>query len=204
MKVKELFEANDIWAQILGGLAGKSASQVSREQDARRKYKAMRDAEKQPKKDASKPTEKPEIKVDIEEPKKKTAPEKQGPINNPNENVNTKIEYLKQEGVLQSGRITDDERRYIDSVDVYIDPNKFDREDSSTRFIKSKPPHHMNFQTSVQIPMKDWQKAIGREGAGLTGYVTFDLTPAGWWSNDFKAYINPNNKLDDLVTGFQK
>jgi len=204
VKVKELFEANDIWAQILGGLAGKSALQVSQEQDARRKYKAMRDAEKQAKKDASKPTEKPEIKVDIEEPKKKTAPEKQGPINNPNENVNTKIEYLKQEGELQSGRITDDERRYIDSVDVYIDPHKFDREDPSTRFIKSKPPHHMNFQTSVQIPMKDWQKAIGREGAGLTGYVTFDLTPAGWWSNDFKAYINPNNKLDDLVTGFQK
>ena len=204
MKVKELFEAG-MWTQFLGGLAGRSPNQVEKDTQDRQARKAIKDLEKLGKKLGIDTTPGAGVKrTTDQEQVKKVKPVKQGPANDPNENVNTKIEYLKQEGELQSGRITDDERRYIDSVDVYIDPHKFDREDPSTRFIKSKPPHHMNFQTSVQIPMKDWQKAIGREGAGLTGYVTFDLTPAGWWSNDFKAYINPNNKLDDLVTGFQK
>jgi hypothetical protein len=204
VKVKELFEAG-MWTQFLGGLAGKSPSQVEKDTQNKQARNAIKDLEDLGKKLGIDTTPGATVKKTTDQEQvKKVKPQKQGPVNDPNENINTKIEYLKQQGELQSGRITDDERRYIDSVDVYVDPHKFDKEDPSTRFIKSRPPHHMNFQTSVQIPMKDWQKAIGREGSGLTGYVTFDLTPAGWWSNDFKAYINPNNKLDDLVTGFQK
>jgi len=123
---------------------------------------------------------------------------------NPNANLNTKIAYLVQQGFLQSGRISDDEKRYIDGVDVWVDENKFAKEDPSTRFIKATRPHHSLFMGSVQIPMGEWQKALGRSGEGLSGYVSFDLTPAGWWSTDFNAYINPNNQLDDLVTRYQR
>jgi len=126
------------------------------------------------------------------------------PQGNPNANLNTKIAYLVQQGFLQSGRISDDEKRYIDGVDVWVDENKFAKEDPSTRFIKATRPHHSLFMGSVQIPMSEWQKALGRSGEGLSGYVSFDLTPAGWWSTDFNAYINPNNQLDDLVSRYQR
>ena len=128
----------------------------------------------------------------------------QGPKNDPNVTLKSKIDYLVKQGILQSGRITDDEKRYIDSVDVWVDTNKFAKEDPSTRFIKARRPHQSLFIASVQIPMSEWQRALGRSGEGLSGYVSFDLTPAGWWSSDFNAYINPNNQLDDLVTRYQK
>jgi hypothetical protein len=198
MKVKELFEAG-LLGQFLGGLAGKSARQVDYEQ-------RQRQAEKMAKAELKKQkTQSATDNVDTTPVKTKTAqPKDTSPKDNPNANLNSKIDYLKKEGVIQSGRITDDEKRYIDSVDVYIDPNRFNNEDPDKKLIKSQPPHHMNYQTSVQIPMKDWQEALGRSGQGLSGYVSFDLTPAGWWSDDFKAYVNPNNPLDDIVTGFQK
>ena len=123
---------------------------------------------------------------------------------NVNATLKSKIEYLVKTGKLASARITDDEKRYIDSVDVYVDPDRFAGVDPSEKFIKSKPPHHSLATSSVQIPMSEWQRALGREGGELSGYVSFDLTPAGWWSDDFKAYVNPNNKLDDLITSYQK
>jgi len=46
-----------------------------------------------------------------------------------NANIKSKVDYLVKQGVLQSGRITDTEKQYIDSVDVYVDPNKFAKAD---------------------------------------------------------------------------
>jgi len=121
-----------------------------------------------------------------------------------NANIKSKVDYLVKQGVLQSGRITDTERQYIDSVDVYVDPNKFANADPEKVLIKATPPHVSNYSTSVQIPLSAWQEALGRDGSGLSGYVGFNLTPAGWWSDDYKAYVNPGNKLDDLITSYQK
>lgn len=121
-----------------------------------------------------------------------------------NANIKSKVDYLVKQGVLQSGRITDTEKQYIDSVDVYVDPNKFANADPEKVLIKAKPPHVSNYGPSVQIPLSAWQEALGRDGSGLSGYVGFNLTPAGWWSDDYKAYVNPRNKLDDLISTYQK
>ena len=121
-----------------------------------------------------------------------------------NANIKSNVDYLVKQGVLQSGRITDTEKQYIDSVDVYVDTNKFAKADPGQVLIKAKPPHISNYSTSVQIPLSDWQEALGRDGTGLSGYVGFNLTPAGWWSDDYKAYVNPNGRLDDLITSYQK
>ena len=121
-----------------------------------------------------------------------------------NANIKSKIDYLVKKGVLQSGRITDTERQYIDSVDVYVDPNKFARAEPSQIILKARPPHVSNYSTSVSMPLSAWQEALGRDGSGLRGNVGFNLTPAGWWSDDYKGYINPRNKLDDLISQYQK
>jgi hypothetical protein len=121
-----------------------------------------------------------------------------------NANIKSKIDYFVKKGVLQSGRITDTERQYIDSVDVYVDPNKFANADPEKVIIKAKPPHISNYGPSVSMPLSAWQEALGRDGSGLRGNVGFNLTPAGWWSDDYKAYVNPRNKLDDLITSYQK
>ena len=153
--------------------------------------------------------------VDVNEPELDVKPEvkpKQDSMPDPidteaeksNANIKSKVDYLVKQGVLQSGRITDTEKQYIDSVDVYVDPNKFAKADPGQVLIKAKPPHVSNYSTSVQIPLSDWQEALGRDGTGLSGYVGFNLTPAGWWSDDYKAYVNPNGRLDDLITSYQK
>ncbi len=121
-----------------------------------------------------------------------------------NANIKRKVDYLVKQGVLQSGRITDAEKQYIDSVDVYVDPNKFANVDPSEVLIKATPPHVSNYGASVQIPLSSWMEALGRDGSGLSGYVGFNLTPAGWWSDDYKAYVNPNGSLDELITSYQK
>ena len=121
-----------------------------------------------------------------------------------NANIKSKIDYLVKKGVLQSGRITDTERQYIDSVDVYVDPNKFANAEPSQIILKATPPHVSNYSTSVSMPLSAWQEALGRDGSGLRGNVGFNLTPAGWWSDDYKGYINPNSKLDDLISQYQK
>ena len=121
-----------------------------------------------------------------------------------NANIKSKIDYLVKQGVLQSGRITDTERQYIDSVDVYVDPNKFANAEPSQIILKARPPHVSNYTTSVSMPLSAWQEALGRDGSGLRGNVGFNLTPAGWWSDDYKGYINPNSKLDDLISQYQK
>ena len=121
-----------------------------------------------------------------------------------NANIKSKVDYLVKQGVLQSGRITDTEKQYIDSVDVYVDPNKFANADPSEVILKATPPHISNYDASVTMPLSAWQEALGRDGTGLRGNVGFNLTPAGWWSDDYQGYINPNSKLDDLISTYQK
>ena len=129
---------------------------------------------------------------------------KSEPKENPNATLKSKIEYLKREGHLQSGRITDDEKRYIDGVEVYVDPNKFDNVSPNQPFLSSTPPHHLTYIASVQIPLDTWMRLMGREPQGFTGIVSFDLTPAGWWSPDFQKYVNPNNPLSEVIDQYQK
>ena len=147
---------------------------------------------------------------DQEEPKVQTEPKSQNkpprqqqqrqqqrqeqprPQGNPNQNVNTKIEYLKSIGFLQSARITDDERQYIESTDVWVDTNKLQGLDPSTTFFQSRAPHHSMFIRQVVVPARD----LGYEN---NVNYQFDLTPAGWWSSMHRAYVNPNSKLGQLV-----
>ena len=121
-----------------------------------------------------------------------------------NANIKSKIAYLVKQGVLQSGRITDTERQYIDSVDVYVDPNKFANTDPSEVYIQATPPHPSNYGASVTIPLSKWMEAQGRDGSPFTGYVGFNRTPAGWWTDDYKAYVNPRNDLDNLIASYRK
>jgi len=153
--------------------------------------------------------------VDVNEPELDVKPEvkpKQDSMPDPidteaeksNANIKSKVDYLVKQGVLQSGRITDTEKQYIDSVDVYVDPNKFANADPSEVILKATPPHISNYDASVTMPLSAWQEALGRDGTGLRGNVGFNLTPAGWWSDDYQGYINPNSKLDDLISTYQK
>ena len=121
-----------------------------------------------------------------------------------NANIKRKVDYLVKQGVLQSGRITDAERQYIDSVDVYVDPNKFANTDPSEVYIQATPPHPSNYGASVTIPLSKWMEAQGRDGSPFTGYVGFNRTPAGWWTDDYKAYVNPRNDLDNLIASYRK
>ena len=121
-----------------------------------------------------------------------------------NANIKRKVDYLVKQGVLQSGRITDAEKQYIDSVDVYVDPNKFANTDPSEVYIQATPPHPSNYGASVTIPLSKWMEAQGRDGSPFTGYVGFNRTPAGWWTDDYKAYVNPRNDLDNLIASYRK
>ena len=121
-----------------------------------------------------------------------------------NANIKSKVDYLVKQGVLQSGRITDTEKQYIDSVDVYVDPNKFANTDPSEVYIQATPPHPSNYGDSVTIPLSKWMEAQGRDGSPFTGYVGFNRTPAGWWTDDYKAYVNPRNDLDNLIASYRK
>lgn len=114
------------------------------------------------------------------------------PKDNPNRNINTKIDYLKSIGVLQSARITDDEKQYIESTDVWVDTNKLQGIDPSTTFFQTRAPHHHMFIRQIVVPARD---------LGYNNNVNYqlDLTPAGWWSSMHRAYINPNSKLGQLV-----
>lgn len=114
------------------------------------------------------------------------------PQGNPNQNINTKIDYLKSIGVLQSARITDSEKQYIESTDVWVDSNKLQGIDPKTTFLQTRAPHHHMFLRQIAVPGRD---------LGYDNNVTYqyDLTPAGWWSSMHNGYINPNSKLGQLV-----
>ena len=89
--------------------------------------------------------------VDVNEPELDIEPEvkpKQDSMPDPidteaekaNASIKNKVDYLVKQGVLQSGRITDTEKQYIDSVDVYVDPNKFAKADPSEVILKATSP----------------------------------------------------------------
>jgi len=131
---------------------------------------------------------------DQEQPQRQQSPrqEQPRPQRNPNQNINTKIDYLKSIGVLQSARITDDEKQYIESTDVWVDTNKLQGIDPSTTFFQTRAPHHHMFIRQIVVPARD---------LGYNNNVNYqlDLTPAGWWSSMHQAYLNPNSKLGRLV-----
>lgn len=127
-----------------------------------------------------------------EKPKPRQQQQQPRPKNNPNQNINTKIDYLKSIGVLQSARITDDEKQYIESTDVWVDTNKLENIDPGTTFFQTRAPHHHMFIRQIVVPARD----LGYEN---NINYQFDLTPAGWWSSMHRAYLNPNSKLGRLV-----
>jgi hypothetical protein len=114
------------------------------------------------------------------------------PQGNPNQNINTKIDYLKSIGVLQSARITDSEKQYIESTDVWVDSNKLQDMDPSTTFFQTRAPHHHMFLRQIVVPGRDL-------GYDNNVNYQYSLTPAGWWSPMHNGYINPNSKLGQLV-----
>lgn len=114
------------------------------------------------------------------------------PQGNPNQNINTKIDYLKSIGVLQSARITDSEKQYIESTDVWVDSNKLQDIDPSTTFFQTRAPHHHMFLRQIVVPGRDL-------GYDNNVNYQYSLTPAGWWSPMHNGYINPNSKLGQLV-----
>ena len=114
------------------------------------------------------------------------------PQGNPNQNINTKIDYLKSIGVLQSARITDREKQYIESTDVWVDSNKLQDIDPDTTFFQTRAPHHHMFLRQIVVPGRDL-------GYDNNVNYQYSLTPAGWWSPMHNGYINPNSKLGQLV-----
>jgi len=114
------------------------------------------------------------------------------PQGNPNQNINTKIDYLKSIGVLQSARITDSEKQYIESTDVWVDSNKLQDIDPDTTFFQTRAPHHHMFLRQIVVPGRDL-------GYDNNVNYQYSLTPAGWWSPMHNGYINPNSKLGQLV-----
>ncbi len=180
MKVKELFEAG-LWAQIAGGLAGKSAGQVDREERSYAKQqKANQTAQQSP---AQQPATEP--KPDLL-----------------NANLDSKIAHAKSKGWIGS-RPTNQDKAYLDSVDVNIDPNKFNDVDPKTFFIPHQPLHVKLGMGGFSVPTAELNRALGfKSQEQIKGYSTITLTPAGWYSVTRQAYINPNSKAQDVVDMF--
>ena len=123
-----------------------------------------------------------------------------------NASLEGKIAYAKSKGWIGK-RPTDTDKNYLNSVDVYVDPNRFVNVPPSEKYIKAKPPHDRIETGSVRIPLVDWQKAFGRSGYGLENSPpkVFKLTLAGWWDNEVQAYVNPNNeKLNKIIYSYYK
>ena len=185
MKVKELFEAG-LWAQIAGGLAGKSAGQVDREERSYAKQqKANQTAQQSPAQQS--PAQQPAT-----EPKPDLL----------NANLDSKIAHAKSKGWIGS-RPTNQDKAYLDSVDVNIDPNKFNDVDPKTFFIPHQPLHVKLGMGGFSVPTAELNRALGfKSQEQIKGYSTITLTPAGWYSVTRQAYINPNSKAQDVVDMF--
>lgn len=203
MKIKELFEAEEpgFWGQVARGLVGRATGRDPATVDAAfGKFKSKPQDVVQDPKDKIQDPKATTTSTDSTPPQPKQFA--QGA--NPNANLNSKIAYMKKQGWEVSGKLTKADKQYIDSVDVYVDPNKFVNASADQALIKpSKPPHNKNYQASVTVPIKAYMNAIGREWTE-GGNMSFSLTPAGWWSDSHQRYVNPNHNLDDVITGFQK
>ena len=170
MKVKELFEAG-LWAQIAGGLAGKSAGQIEREE---RSYTKQQKANQ-------------------------TAQQSPAQLN---ANLDAKIAYAKSRGWIGS-RPTNQDKAYLDSVDVDIDPNRFNNVDPKTFFIPHQPLHVKSALDEFSVSTVELNRALGfKHQEEFKGYSTITLTPAGWYSVNRQAYINPNSKAQTVIDMF--
>tara|TARA_R110000772_G_scaffold244401_1_gene357520 strand:- start:25 stop:726 length:702 start_codon:yes stop_codon:yes gene_type:complete len=123
-----------------------------------------------------------------------------------NASLEGKIAYAKSKKWIGK-QPTDKDKNYLNSVDVYVDPNRFVNVPPSQPYIEAKPPHDGIVTGSVRIPAVDWQKAQGLSGYGFEEGAprVFNLTLAGWWDTGMPAYVNPNNeKLNKIIYSYYK
>jgi len=202
VKIKELLTEGwkDVAAVIAGGMAGKSAEQSlsslysynKRDDKSPKKTKDIvqdpKDKIQEPIKQDTKPT------TDISEPDK--------PTGNPNANLDSKISYAKSKGWVGQ-RPTNQEKNYLDTVEVYVNPNMLKDIPAERNFVPHRPPHEKLSLGSFKAPTAEINRALGFKGQEqITGFSSFVLTPAGWYAKNRQAYINPNSKAQDIVDMF--
>ena len=194
MKIKELFEAGSV-SNFLGGLLGQSPDTV-----AAAGRQLSRTGEYAPKKKPNDVVQDPKDK--IQDPKQSQAteiPNPNKPEGNPNATLDSKIAYAKSKGWV-GARPTNNDKVYLDSVDVYVDPNKLADVAASQNFIPHRPPHEKLSMGSFKAPTADINTALGMKGqSAISGYSSYILTPAGWYSKNREAYINPNSRAQDII-----
>ena len=148
------------------------------------------------------PTKKQDPKDKIQDPKQSQAteiPNPDKPEGNPNATLDSKIAYAKSKGWV-GARPTNNDKVYLDSVDVYVDPNKLAGVAASQNFIPHRPPHEKLSMGSFKAPTADINTALGMKGqSAISGYSSYILTPAGWYSKNREAYINPNSRAQDII-----
>ena len=154
------------------------------------------------------PAQKQDPKVKVQDPKqsqdqtttqatKISDPNK--PEGNPNATLDSKIAYAKSKGWV-GARPTNNDKVYLDSVDVYVDPNKLADIPASQNFIPHRQPHEKLSMGSFKAPTADINKALGMKGQSeISGYSSYILTPAGWYSKNREAYINPISRAQDVI-----
>lgn len=121
------------------------------------------------------------------------------PEGNPNATLDSKIAYAKSKGWVGT-RPTNNDKVYLDSVDVYVDPNKLAGIPASKNFIPHRPPHEKLIMGSFKAPTGDINKALGMTGQEeVSGYSSYMLTPAGWYSKNRESYINPVSRAQDVI-----
>jgi len=159
------------------------------------------------KKDSTEQPQDPKDKIQdpkdkIQDPKQSQAteiPNPNKPEGNPNATLDSKIAYAKSKGWV-GARPTNNDKVYLDSVDVYVDPNKLADVAASQNFIPHRPPHEKLSMGSFKAPTADINTALGMKGqSAISGYSSYILTPAGWYSKNREAYINPNSRAQDII-----
>ena len=121
------------------------------------------------------------------------------PEGNPNATLDSKIAYAKSKGWV-GARPTNNDKVYLDSVDVYVDPNKLAGVAASQNFIPHRPPHEKLSMGSFKAPTADINTALGMKGqSAISGYSSYILTPAGWYSKNRESYINPVSRAQDVI-----
>ena len=129
-------------------------------------------------------------------------PEPDKPTGNPNANLDSKISYAKSKGWVGQ-RPTNQEKNYLDTVEVYVDPNMLKNVPAEKNFVPHTPPHEKISMGSFKAPTADINRALGFKGQEqITGFSSFVLTPAGWYSRTRQAYVNPNSKAQDIIDMF--
>jgi len=199
VKIKELTEgfADDFGAGARGGfgraLGKKVASYLKKDstkqpQDPKDKIQDPKDTIQDPKQPQDQTTTQA---TKISDPNK--------PEGNPNATLDSKIAYAKSKGWV-GARPTNNDKVYLDSVDVYVDPNKLADIPASQNFIPHRQPHEKLSMGSFKAPTADINKALGMKGQSeISGYSSYILTPAGWYSKNREAYINPISRAQDVI-----